>query len=65
MIETVKIALQASIIVEGRVDCKAMARAAIEAMKEPTEAMISSVRFDTNMDHVQTYRRMIEAALKE
>lgn len=39
-----------------------MARAAIEAMREPTEAMIAA---GDEQSCQETYRRMIDAALKE
>ena len=42
------------------------ARAAIEAMREPTEAMIETIRHcPTTMPVSEIYRRIIDAALSE
>ena len=48
-------------------DCLEFARAAIEAMREPTEAMKHcSLRFlSADLDYDEMYRRMIDAALEK
>jgi len=42
-----------------------IAKAAIEAMKEPTQAMFDAGAYDLDMTLKQQWERMIEAALKE
>ncbi len=39
-----------------------LAKAAIEAMREPTEAMLN---IDSNLGYEMAWKRMIDAALKE
>lgn len=46
-------------------DAKILAKAAIEAMKEPTEAMLDAGAYDLDMTLEQQWKRMIEAALKD
>lgn len=45
-------------------NCLIAAKAAIEAMREPTEAMLDAGAYDLDMTLEQQYKRMIEAALK-
>ncbi len=49
---------------EGCNHCKRAAKAAIEAMKEPTQAMIKAGDLSENMA-VEVWKDMVEAALKE
>jgi hypothetical protein len=53
---------------QGEVDFAAVARAAIEAMREPTSAMSSAAQFvakpDTLWSFEAVWRAMIDAALK-
>ncbi len=44
---------------------KQLARAAIEAMREPTEEMLDAGAYDLDMTLKMQYQRMIDAALKE
>ena len=46
----------------GRVDALKQARAAIEAMREPTDGMVEA---GNRMGCIPTYSRMIDAALSE
>ncbi len=45
--------------------CERIAVAAIEAMKEPTEAMLDAGAYDLDMTLEWQYKNMIEAALKD
>ncbi len=47
------------------VDCYPIAKAAIAAMREPTEEMIDAGAYDLNMKLQQQWQAMIDAALKE
>ncbi len=48
-----------------RADSIEQAKAAIEAMREPTEAMLDAGAYDLDMTLEQQWQRMIEAALKD
>ncbi len=51
---------------DGRLDLPKIARAAIEAMREPTEAMVDAGWADaTAEDAIGVWRAMIDEALKE
>ncbi len=45
--------------------CIDTAKASIEAMKEPTQAMLDAGAYDLDMTLEQQWQRMIEAALKD
>ncbi len=45
--------------------CERIAIASIEAMKEPTQAMLDAGAYDLDMTLEQQWQRMIEAALKD
>jgi hypothetical protein len=42
-----------------------IAKAAIKAMKEPTQAMLDAGAYDLDMTLERQYKNMIEAALKD
>jgi hypothetical protein len=44
--------------------CKKLARIAIEAMKEPTEAIINAGAYDSYMTLEQRWRNMIKVAIE-
>lgn len=46
-------------------NCREMARAAIAAMREPSEAMVKAVFAIEQVDIVSEYHAMIDAALQE
>lgn len=45
--------------------CYKKAKAAIEAMREPTDEMVDAGAYDLDMTVAMQYRKMIDAALKE
>ena len=48
-----------------RAECRWQARAAIEAMREPTPAICAAIRDWAEAEHDRTWREAIDAALKE
>lgn len=76
MIERVSLAIAAKIMGEQVIDCDAAAKAAIEAMREPSAEQLKvgcdqySLECNSNMFNFsscisQAWRGMIDAALKE
>ncbi len=64
MIEKVAIAIDQQVGTK-RVDRLQLARAAIEAMREPTEEMLDAGAYDLDMTLEMQYQRMIDVALQE
>lgn len=62
MIERVAFAIASNL---GLMTSSELAKAAIEAMREPTEEMLDAGAYDLDMKLITQYQYMIDAALKE
>lgn len=65
MIERVAKAIQENMIGHIVDDVNELAKAAIQAMREPTEEMLRHVPYKDSEPPIDTYQRIIDAALKE